>query len=103
MTQKSFEVEDLFELHLIEDLDCRPGLDVAACAVTRADRKRDGYQSALWLVPLDGSAPRQLTAGTSRDDYPRWAPDGQRLAFVSDRSGTPQVFVIHRDGGEAMS
>jgi TolB protein len=29
---------------------------------------------------------------------PTWSPDGKRIAFVSDRTGTPQIYVMERDG-----
>ena len=35
------------------------------------------------------------------DAYPQIAPDGRRVAFVSERSGTPQVWVAERDGSRA--
>jgi dipeptidyl aminopeptidase/acylaminoacyl peptidase len=102
MPTAAFEVEDLLLEQRIEDLHAVPAHDVAVCAVKRAHRDSDGYRSTLWLFPLDGSGePRQLTAGTSQDKQPRWSPDGRRIAFLSDRAGKNQVFLIHPDGGEA--
>jgi acylaminoacyl-peptidase len=47
---------------------------------------RDGYRTSIWLAPADGSAPaRQLTLGARTDDHPRFSPDGQTIAFLSDR------------------
>lgn len=62
--------------------------------------------SAIWLVPVDGSAPaRAFTTGMAEDKQPRWSPDGRTLAFLSDRAErrSHQIFVISRDGGEARS
>ncbi len=30
-----------------------------------------------------------------------WSPDGQKIAFVSDRSGQPELWIMNRDGNEA--
>src|SRR5215213_2149599 len=99
---KPFLPDDLFQYREVSTVHCTPGTDVAACAVTNPDQGSDGYQSAIWLVPLDGGRPFQFTAGTSKDSEPKWAPDGSRLAFVSSREdGQPQVHVIRKDGGEA--
>src|SRR5215813_10030765 len=43
--------------------------------------KHEGYETALWIVPFSGGAPRQLTAGP-HDSSPQWSPDGKMLAFV---------------------
>src|SRR5947209_6094318 len=54
-------------------------------------------ESAIQVVPADGSAPpRPFTAGPGQDKQPRWSPDGRALAFVSDREkrGTPALYII---------
>ena len=54
----------------------------------------------IWLVPAAGGDARQLTRGGS-DTRPRWSPDGKKLAFISERDGTPQVYYVPLEGGEA--
>ncbi|NML18011.1 S9 family peptidase [Azohydromonas caseinilytica] len=103
MPSASFEVEDLCLEQRIDDLHAVGASDTAVCAVKRVERDADAYRSTLWLFPLDGSGePRPLTAGTSQDQQPRWSPDGQRIAFTSDRGGgNSQLFLIDPGGGEA--
>jgi len=55
-------------------------------------------QAAIWIVPVDGSAPVQLTDGRSLDLSPVWSPDGRFLYFVSDRGGSRDVYRIAADG-----
>jgi dipeptidyl aminopeptidase/acylaminoacyl peptidase len=43
---------------------------------------------------------RQISAGIKKDRDPRFSPDGARLAFVSDRDGAPQIFILELSGGE---
>ena len=45
--------------------------------------------------------PRRLTntRGVS-EGSPSWSPDGQRIVYVSDASGTPQLYVISKNGGQ---
>jgi dipeptidyl aminopeptidase/acylaminoacyl peptidase len=63
--------------------------------------------SAIWRASTAGgsSSAHQLTSGDARDHTPKWSPDGSKIAFLSDRAtrGTPQLFLIQRDGGEARS
>jgi TolB protein len=56
--------------------------------------------SEIYVVRPDGSRLRALTNNRAIDVAPSWSPDGQRLAFVSDRSGSPQIYVMNADGGD---
>lgn len=63
--------------------------------------------AAIWVVRRDGTERRQIT---DRGTYPRaddisptWSPDGRRIAFVSDRTGTLEerdweIYVVNADG-----
>ncbi len=116
--------DDLFRIALVSDPRPSPDGRQVAYVVTRLDRDADAYFAAIWLAPTDPAdgAPRQLTAGSTRDTNPRWSPDGTRLAFVSNRPGSVaegakdsgakagvgkdakpvnQIWVIRPGGGEA--
>jgi dipeptidyl aminopeptidase/acylaminoacyl peptidase len=69
--------------------------------VTKADLTRSVYDSDIWIVPLDGGKPVQLTRGSGTDEAPRWSPDGTEIAFLSDRGGSAQVWIISSEFGEA--
>src|SRR5206468_1015672 len=64
------------------------------------DKVKDQSRSNIWIVNADGSRVRELTRGSWRDRDPVWAPDSRRIAFVSDRDGTPQLHVLYVDTGE---
>ena len=52
-----------------------------------------GYD--VYIMNADGSRQRRLTRGASQ---PRWSPDGQKIAFVSQRDGDPDIYVMNPDG-----
>lgn len=52
----------------------------------------------LYLLPAEGGQARPLTRGMAFDSQPRFSPDGARVAFISDRSGAENVWVIGTDG-----
>ncbi len=65
-----------------------------------ADKMADAFHSNLWTVGIDGKNNRPLTKGKHRDSSVAWSPDGKRLAYLSTRSGRPQIVVRWMDSGE---
>jgi TolB protein len=53
----------------------------------------------LWTARPDGTDPRPLTTGTALDEKPSLSPDGQRIAFISDRGGERGIWLIGTEGG----
>ncbi|MDX1645880.1 MAG: amidohydrolase family protein [Longimicrobiales bacterium] len=54
----------------------------------------------LYTVPTGGGTATRLTSGMALDVQPRFSPDGTRVAFVSDRSGREQVWVLDLATGD---
>jgi Tol biopolymer transport system component len=66
----------------------------------------------IWVMGIDGSGLTELTDAPGHapgcNAWPRWSPDGSRLAFASNRdgrqigqtSGLYDVFVMDADGGD---
>jgi Tol biopolymer transport system component len=63
---------------------------------------RGGESFQVYTAWSDGSAPLRLTSNHATDLFPRWSPDGRRIALVSDRMGLPKVFVMDRDGANTV-
>jgi Tol biopolymer transport system component/serine/threonine protein kinase len=53
---------------------------------------------SICLIHPDGSGFRQLTGDSNKERGPRWSPDGKRIAFYSNRSGSYQIWTIKPDG-----
>jgi dipeptidyl aminopeptidase/acylaminoacyl peptidase len=78
--------DDLYRIAIPSDPRLSPAGSQVTFTVQRVRPTFDGYTTALWIVPVDGSSPaRPLTIGARRDGHARWSPDGARLAFLSDR------------------
>ncbi|MDB5058201.1 MAG: hypothetical protein JWO59_1673, partial [Chloroflexi bacterium] len=86
--------EDLHRIAVLDDVAISPDGRLVAATVRTADIDANLYRSAISIFPVDGSTSWPLTAGTTKDWAPSWSPSGTRLAFLSDRGGSTQVWVI---------
>src|SRR4051812_4569323 len=92
---------DLAALRFVSDAQISPDGSRVVYVVAWVDGERQRYRSQLMLGPTDGTtAPRALTTGDHRDTAPRWAPEGGAIAFLSDRDGRTQLYLLPLQGGE---
>ena len=56
------------------------------------------WRGDIWLVSSSGGVARPWSAHPGGDDQPHFSPDGKRIAFTSQRTGTQQVYVGERVG-----
>ncbi|HEX7333086.1 MAG TPA: protein kinase [Pyrinomonadaceae bacterium] len=54
-------------------------------------------QDDIAILSRDGALWRDLTTDKFFDRYPRWSPDGKKVAFTSDRSGRYEIWVLDAD------
>jgi dipeptidyl aminopeptidase/acylaminoacyl peptidase len=99
--QRNWTVEDVLAMKSVGEAAISPQGEWIAYVVSHRDLEDGRNLSSIWLVGGDGGEPIQLTAGTSSDRSPVWAPDGSWLAFLSGRDGPVQVHGIRPNGGEA--
>ena len=55
----------------------------------------------LYTMPITGGEAKKITSGMGFNNQPHFSPDGQLIAFVSDRGGAENVWISKPDGSEA--
>lgn len=100
--KRGMKPEDLFHLKSVSDPQLATNGEYCAFVETIMLEKENKYCSNLFFLNVkEINKPVQWTFGESRNHSPRWSPDGSMLAFVSDRSGKNQIYVMDVKGGEA--
>ncbi len=90
--------DDLLRIAVVDDVALSPQGRLVAIALRTADRTTNRYNAHITVVTVDGEAAWPLDGGPYLDQAPSWSPDGARLAFLSDRTGIPQVWLTQADG-----
>ncbi|MAF30331.1 MAG: amidohydrolase [Croceicoccus sp.] len=55
----------------------------------------------IYSLPSTGGGARAMTRGMAMDTQPVFSPDGNWIAFLSDRSGPENIWIMRSDGSEA--
>ena len=88
----------------------RPSRVSAANAIDTFSLSPKGERAAVaargdvFTVPAEKGDTRNLTrSSNAHDRLARWSPDGKTIAFVSDRSGEEEIYLVAQDGKSAPS
>jgi dipeptidyl aminopeptidase/acylaminoacyl peptidase/ketosteroid isomerase-like protein len=73
-----------------------------AYEVQKANWDANAFETEVWVAQAGGRNYR-LAGGKGSSRGARWSPDGKRLAFLSDRDGKQQIYLIAPDGGESAA
>src|SRR5271154_4665290 len=101
--QNPLTPEASLNLRFLSDLQLSPDGTRLAFVVTEPPTD-DGRATHIWLYDKRSNTARQFTYSKKSEKWPRWAPDGKQLAFLSNREGIPgedqqQLYVMRGDGG----
>jgi Tol biopolymer transport system component len=84
------------EIHAME-----PAWAPERCRIAYKSFTKEGNDD-IYAITADGTSFRQLTSGSSWERNPDWSPDGTRIAFLSDRNGIWNLYVMNADGSDVQ-
>jgi dipeptidyl aminopeptidase/acylaminoacyl peptidase len=100
--KRAVTLADLSAVAGVGDPALTPDGKTVVYAVTTTDLPAVKRHRRLWRVGSDGRGARELTSTDKMDGSPVVSPDGLTVAFVSDRSGSSQLWTLRLDGGEPV-
>ena len=57
------------------------------------------YKGDIYTVGVNGGRANQITTNPAHDTRPVWSPNGQQIAFASDRLGSMDIYIVDKEGG----
>lgn len=98
--QKPLSFDDLIAMKRLDEAILSPDGRWILYNVKEYSLATNSYSSRLSLLSVDGANKKSLTSSSFKDLNPTWSPDGRQVAFVSNRDGSYQVYIMAVDGGE---
>ncbi|MDA9015106.1 S9 family peptidase [Flavobacteriaceae bacterium] len=93
LAQEKFEMEDIFALQYATDVQISPDGKQIVYRKMGYDIMSDKNVGDLWIMNTDGSNHQKLTLRDTNEYSPRWSPDGDRIAFISQGKNGSEIFM----------
>ncbi len=101
--RRNIQVDDLFEMRTVGAPAVSPDGEWVAYSVTRSSLAEERSYTRLYMAPVAGGDPLQLTRDRRSLGSPAWSPDGRYISFTwAGEGGASQVWALDRRGGEAF-
>ncbi len=67
----------------------------------KGERALFAARGDIFTTPIEKGPTRNLTESSgAHDKWPSWSPDGSQIAFISDKSGEEELYLIAQDGSK---
>lgn len=99
-TLNTFQAQDIFQLEHVSDVQISPNGEQVVYVRSGYDVMKDNSRKSLWLYDLDSNQHYPLFADQFKYTQPRWSPDSEQIAFVSNSTGKGQLHVYWLEQGK---
>lgn len=98
IAQGRMTAEVLYRFGRIGSVSVSPDRSRILYQVTYVSISQNKTNSELFIMNSDGSEKKQLTITNTQEYNAQWIEDGRKIAFLSDETGTPQIWTVNPDG-----
>ncbi|WP_416349568.1 prolyl oligopeptidase family serine peptidase [Proteiniphilum sp.] len=91
--------EVLYSFGRVGSMEMSPDKSQILYQVTYVSIPQNKTNSELFIMKSDGSEKKQLTITSTQENSPQWIADGKKIAFLSNETGSSQIWTINPDGG----
>lgn len=93
--KRALQIDDMFKFKRISQTTLSPDGRFIAFTLTTLNYEENKGTSDIWLYDLQTGEQKNLTNTPYSENSPVWFPDSRNIAFVSMKSGTPQIFKLN--------
>ncbi len=98
---RPFAFADMVKIQTPSGLALSPDGRELAFTLAGRDLESNSGWAKVMVLTIQSGALTAVSAGGTGESSPAWSPDGKSLAFVSDKSGRGQIWVVPRDNPQA--
>lgn len=91
--------EVLYSFGRVGAIEVSPDKSRFIYQVTYVSIPQNKTNSELFVMNSDGSEKKQLTVTNNNENSPQWIKNGDKIAFLSNETGSPQIWSMNPDGG----
>lgn len=96
----TFQSKDVFDLEVVADPQVSPDGKSILYLRRSNDIMTDSTRNNIWIASSDGKTNRPFLSGKKSFSSPRWSPNGDRIAYLSNKEGRTQLYVQWLATGE---
>lgn len=101
-TQRAPLLSDFMRIKTVNEPDLSQDGKWVVYTVEENVSKKESIRN-IWLVSYDGNVSKQLTNSKKESNYlPKWSPNGQWIAFVSEQGDTKSLKLFNRKSGQII-
>jgi dipeptidyl aminopeptidase/acylaminoacyl peptidase len=90
--------EILWKFGRVGGMEVSPDSKTVVYTITRFSMEANRGTTNIFTIPVAGGVPVELTTNATNDFSPKWRPDGERIGFLSSRSGSTQLWEMGVNG-----